>query len=377
MSLPPFEFPFEREQAHLENGKEVVLKKHAVNRWTRGRNLYELQTGEFLIVEHAQGRLLSASQIDDYHALKNLLDIDAELPPKLQQLLDAGEWPKWERPKRELSYWAGKSLLKCEASLAAHDVVVADQLKVIVRTGTVAVQLLRGQLDLQSGEAREIRGEFIGALFYKYPVDPDRWWGTQDCIPPATVGILELQWPAGTQEMRAIVGEILLLVEPPFACLYGSGRRVDNRLAPTCEEQEAAENALKECVPRLEQLIVRLKQQLEELLNDTTMERLKEQKVLKVPGQDAWLAYFLREITGATQKQIAKLIAGATGGTTEQGTVSRWLKEVDAWIAQSNRSPAPDLPLIGRALAIDPTVLNLGPRLDGRTPRQREEGDDS
>jgi len=386
ITLKQLAFAFEREEIRLEDGTALTLAQEAVNRWTdqsarpvlRPCALYELNSGEYVAIEHAAGKFVAGRKLDEDWALAVLIDMEAELPPKLQQYLDSGEWRnKFKKPLRDLSYWSGKEPLRCEAKLSAHEAKVPELIREIVRAGIVVVQLLRGELNKNGKWTRELRGEFIVALFEQYPVDPDRWWGPRDRIPPATVGILDLPWPVGTDEMRVVVRDMQALVEPPLACMCYCGRRIDNPDAPTYEEQQAAEEVLRLSAPLLEQLIVRLQGHLEALVTGKTIEKLQDEKIVRIPSSDAFLAYVLREITGATQKQIAKMIAGATGGTTEQGTVSRWLKEVDHWVAQSNHVPTPDFKLIGKAISVDPSVIDLGARQDARTPRHREERDDS
>jgi hypothetical protein len=376
-------FPFERKEIRLEDGTALVLSEQAKTRWTghvegpvfRPFALYELKSGEYVALEHAAGKFVMGRKLDDYWALYTLICMEAELPPKLQQLFDAGEWRKKKEPRRDLSFWGGRGMLKCDASQSAHEVVIADLIKEIIRSGVVLIQLLRGQLEKNSKWEAERRGEFVVALFSRYPVELDRWWGAPDRIPPATVGILDLQWSAGTENMRQVVQDMQTLVEPSLACICGSGRRIDNPGAPTYEEQQAAEEALRQCAPQLETLIVNLQGHLDALVAGKVFDNIRQSEEVKIPSDSAFLAYGLCKFAGRTQTEVATMIARATGGTTSQGTVSRWVREVEAWVAAKNPLPKLDIQTMCRAFATDPSLLDMGPRMDGLTGRQRDKPD--
>ena len=68
---------------------------------------------------------------------------------------------------------------------------------------------------------------------------------------------------------------------------------------------------------------------------------------------------------GRTQKQIAKEFGVSQGG------VSRALKRAEAFFAQKSSSSAKV-----RTVTMDPSILALGERVDGRTPRQRGQSED-
>jgi hypothetical protein len=96
---------------------------------------------------------------------------------------------------------------------------------------------------------------------------------------------------------------------------------------------------------------------------------------LKQPSEEAFMAYRMLIATGASQQDIAERMQIELGITVCQGTVSRWLKQSTNWITAGN--VLPDFPgLSKKPESIDPSQIDLGPRQDGRTPRQRSRNDD-
>ena len=89
---------------------------------------------------------------------------------------------------------------------------------------------------------------------------------------------------------------------------------------------------------------------------------------IKCPSDKAIRAYRLSVVKGGKQGQIA------TELRTNQGQVSRWIKDVKVWIKAGN--VLPDLEVLKKPQSIDPTVIDMGARSDGRTPRQREKRSD-
>jgi hypothetical protein len=102
----------------------------------------------------------------------------------------------------------------------------------------------------------------------------------------------------------------------------------------------------------------------------------KESKRLRQPSEIAMAAYRLSLVTGSTQVEIAKALTKAFRVPAEQNQVSRWIKQVRRYVEAGNVLPEP--PRTAKpAKSIDPKRLDLGPRTDHTTPRQRQrESDD-
>jgi hypothetical protein len=373
--LTPIDYPYENEELVLADGTVVALARQATKRWLAGRVLYELESGQYVLVDHATGKVSSAAIVDEHRALEALIEVKAELPEKLQRLPEVSKGRDHEPPPRDVSHWGGRGLLNWATYQSAHDVVIPDLIKEVVLAGVVLVQQLRDPPEENSKRRSEI-SHFIGALFGQYSVDPDRWWGPTNCVPPKTVGILDLQWPYGSEDLKATVTELQALVEPPLSCMKWKGWFGDPN-EPTPEEQLAANEGLNQSAPQIEELIVRLRQQLAKLMAGDATEELRLQGIVKVPSDDAFLAYGIYKFAGRKQADVAVMIGRATGGTSNQGTVSRWVNEVEQWLAAKNSLPPMTLETVCRAFATDPAILDLGRRGDGRTPRQRPESDDS
>lgn len=81
-----------------------------------------------------------------------------------------------------------------------------------------------------------------------------------------------------------------------------------------------------------------------------------------------------------TQNDLAKIMTKKLYKTVDQGQVSRWLSQVNAWIEAGNVLPNLPSTKPSRSVAMDPGKLELGARRDGLTPRQRaqrsEDSDD-
>jgi len=89
---------------------------------------------------------------------------------------------------------------------------------------------------------------------------------------------------------------------------------------------------------------------------------------IKCPPDKAFQAYRLSVLKGWNQTQIAEELV------TNQGQVSRWIKDAKEYINAGN--VLPDLEVMNKPQSIDPTVIDMGARSDGRAPRQREKRSD-
>jgi len=99
------------------------------------------------------------------------------------------------------------------------------------------------------------------------------------------------------------------------------------------------------------------------------------QPVPKRPSDNAFIAWRLRDLMGLkTQQQIADAMSEQLGRKVHQGEISRWLDEVDAY--RKAGGIFPDLSrLSSQPQSIDPDLIDMGPREDGRTSRQRQRRD--
>jgi len=91
------------------------------------------------------------------------------------------------------------------------------------------------------------------------------------------------------------------------------------------------------------------------------------------PPAIAFRAWYTRDLLAITQgepkqEQIAETMR-TQGLRAQQGQVSKWLKAVKKYLAAGGILPAVDE--LDSIDTVDPDVIDMGPRQDGRTPRQR------
>jgi len=88
------------------------------------------------------------------------------------------------------------------------------------------------------------------------------------------------------------------------------------------------------------------------------------------PPDKAFKAWYARDVSGISiQREIAEEMT-RQGIPATQGQVSKWLSAVDKYLKAGGIIPTVQ-ELNSQPQAIDPAVLDMGKRQDGRTPRQR------
>ena len=128
---------------------------------------------------------------------------------------------------------------------------------------------------------------------------------------------------------------------------------------------------LKKEAERCNKMISRIQQQ--QLLRDVTEQnqtghentrsKTGYTKPIAEPPKEAAQAYMLYWVTGKTQKEVAEIVAEKLRRPVSQGQVSRWLKQYRGWRISMG------LPVDKKAPPVtfmDPSVLDLGRRTDGR-----------
>ncbi len=98
-----------------------------------------------------------------------------------------------------------------------------------------------------------------------------------------------------------------------------------------------------------------------------------EKPKIKLPSENAMKAWRLHDLLGiSNQTELAKKMT-QNGVPTNQGQVSKWLKQVKDYMEAGG--VLPELPMMDKPTAIDPSKIDMGKRQDGRTPHQRERWD--
>jgi hypothetical protein len=100
----------------------------------------------------------------------------------------------------------------------------------------------------------------------------------------------------------------------------------------------------------------------------------KPRAILKRPPDKAFQAWQIRELVGISkQGDIAEMMT-TQGVSATQGQVSKWLAAVEEWRQAGGLMPDVGT-LENEPQSVDPDILDMGARRDGRTPRQRDRRD--
>jgi hypothetical protein len=91
----------------------------------------------------------------------------------------------------------------------------------------------------------------------------------------------------------------------------------------------------------------------------------------KEPSKDAIAAYRLKLLTGQTQTELAEQLTKELKRPIDQGTVSRWLRQVKVWLEAGNVLPDLTATPGTKPMPMDPERIELGERRDGRAKHQR------
>jgi len=95
----------------------------------------------------------------------------------------------------------------------------------------------------------------------------------------------------------------------------------------------------------------------------------------KRPSKKAFQAWFTRDVLGVgTQEEIAEKMT-EEGIPATQGQVSKWLREVEEY--RKAGGTMPEIEELDSLDTIDPAIIDVGARQDGRTRRQRQRRDDN
>lgn len=398
--MPAFDqmFRFEASTVRLADGGHFRPLLDGVQRWIRqGRELYdglgsrftilyEVSDSRFVLVEyrccHAEtaenpgGQLQiwssdsppRAMPVTNQDAFRLLCAWQSEIPPSLEPLASI-EARNVSKPPRPLKDWVERGYLVRVAATPAHD---CDRLQAAEQIAAAAVRCVqdvrRWSEGRQEPEHRCWR-EFAARLFCRFTVDPARWWGSPQEIPPQDVGLDAMRWPGESQTIRAILRRLQELLAEPLALVAAEAGGAAPGDWPTREESAAAQEALVEALPQLESLALQLKNAV---VAARAAQHVKPgSKPPKAPAEDAIRIYRLWLTTGAKQEELARLFTQATRRPMDQGTVSRKLTQVHAWIEAGNALPEIGLPAPRSTRTVDPNVLDLGANQEFRTPRQR------
>jgi hypothetical protein len=104
------------------------------------------------------------------------------------------------------------------------------------------------------------------------------------------------------------------------------------------------------------------------------MKEPPEPSLINSPPAAAFAAYRLSILTGRKQTEIAEALSKEWHQSIAQGTVSRWIRQVEKFLKKTNILPNANPSArsrIQKPLAMDPAHIDLGPRRDGRSRQRR------
>jgi hypothetical protein len=362
----------------------TFLQPHFVPLGPTAQVLYQLPNDIFVVVEYRHCQLKRqgwlhkseiwssdkppvAREVSARTALEFLAKGQQEVPKHFDKYLAPPAHTSL--PPRPFSYWDKRR--GDVGNSTAHNTDVLDELRTFINLAIFTVQALRDGVTPGNTPVNTLLRFFLSAIDRKYRVDPKHWWG-DEVVPPSAVYFDELRWPAKSHHGREAIRQIRAGIGAPLAVHLLSLPTGDPDF-PTAEEQLAAEQAVKDAIPDLELQIRVLKDTLTQLTqSEAAKERVaEEKKKAKQPPKHYFQAWWLSRVPEAKQGWIRLELRKLTGRNYHQGTISRMVGRVEKWIAKGNAAPAPsDIELPG-TVNFSSGMLDLGPRSDGHTPRQR------
>lgn len=396
-------FQFEESVIRLQSGDVFRPLKDAVERWVCERRspyevigptmeiLYQLGDDTFVIVvNECCDRVLNDSdgsqiwtsdsppngrRVTDREAADFILSGQRPLPECLESKIEEfmapqtiGE-PKIQEP-RPIEFWLECKDVSQASSLVAHEIDPIEMAEDIMNFGIAAVQQLRNQPRLDALNARDDVFGLGRTLFRMYTVDPKKWWGSNDIVPPQQVSHTELPWPKGSAKVECIVEELSKAFRIPYAALRAYRSLPGDFAKPNDQDLPVIQEAVDGMAEILEPLVVELRSAISGYQSFLAAQP-PEKEAIKRPSDRAFRVYVLSTYFDVTQQEISEMMKRKTGTPITQGTISRYISSVKRWLDDGNKMPALETLNKDRAKSIDPSKLDMGKREDAHAPRQK------
>ncbi len=390
-------FGFEQNVFHLGHSRFRPLKD-AVDRWSTTSSdgrfsgnlacvLYELRDGRFVFIEYpdcqltVHRRFLRSIEIWVSHEPPSLRIVGPQeavmflqrghfdLPASLEKTAALMSAERSQPVIRPQSLWAGRNHQVRRNPAPPSDLLA--YVESLMDSGTSAVQAIRKWAKDHGGDDVNVR-EFVAKLLAEFKVDPLTWNGTPGGIPPETVSLLDLVWPANTHRVQENLGHMRSLLDAPVAILNRVCPLNDPK-EPTSEERSEARRTLIEALPDIEATIGSIRKQLAAIrqAQEQAAAAQAAKSAVPKPSENDFIVYQIQVNTGMSQKQVASEFTRTMRLPMDQGQVSKALKRVHVWIDAGNMASPIELPDPRDATPFNPEVLNRGQRKDGRSPSQR------
>lgn len=242
--------------------------------------LYECKDGRFIPLQFStrmvrrglwQPRVQEAYnvvgfEVDPRYAVQFLIDGQFPIPDEFQELINTQvDEPIEKTTMRPIADWKGRFPTE-NAKTPAHEARVVEILPQLRDRGIAAIHELQDWLNLPTGSRCTLALlQFVFKLTERYRVDPKHWSGPANAIPPKSVGLLELNWPDGVDEVKnRVLPELLDTLEPVGAVLL-STRLLGVEPRPNDEEVGIAEQFILDRLDRIVTLLSAIRQAVHDL----------------------------------------------------------------------------------------------------------------
>ncbi|QDU28843.1 hypothetical protein ETAA8_39480 [Anatilimnocola aggregata] len=387
-------FHFETIPLPLNDGTFVDLATEADQRWLRleqsayraaGNHysaLYHLKDGRYLQVKYqvhrwdGKGWMWSHSEVGfgEFHgqpqvvhplyAAGVLIEWQEALPEDLRNARAEAMKPKPELPPRPLSHWCarndrfeGRRITKPDKPLLVKVVLqellyFAVEFLLVVRRG-----FKRCEHDEQCLLFLESQ------LNKRYYVDPEKWVGDRDTVPPASFRVTELPELKDATGVRFAIDRLSELLKPVIGKNSAFWVPLADPDLPTAAEAEAFPGEVDALLPDLEIAVGELQKAvnywIEKANAPAPTPPPAPRRVLKEPSKDDFTAYRVWAATGATHDVVTETLAKVHKIIRVRGTVTKMIKRVSDWLEAGN--VLPPLPARQkRSKPMDPSKIDMG-----------------
>lgn len=276
------EFRFERGTIELDHGELFSPQEEALRRWeeftpayldwvgSRFDLLYELRDGRFVQLTYemchqqdgpdgpfwSSGSPPAGRVVTPAAAAQFLLQRQQSLPLQLKNAYE--EWVRTETElaiasPRPLSHWLQRTPPGSVYQLLLTQERLRLRIDEVTRILFLFVEDYRGTLSLQTDREEYDPQVLARELWAWDKFNIDDWdWGTGK-HPPAVIDWLEAPWPKEWRGIRSTLLEVRQLLSLPMPCLMHRWLS-DLPDTPTDEEQQAAEDVVRERLGDLERL---------------------------------------------------------------------------------------------------------------------------
>ncbi len=400
--LPPLEqqFSFEASVVRLEDGSFFQPLREARccfaveipcgyrmsgSEW---QALYECKDGRFIFVEFSSQPQrpglwtpsvlncdnVGGAVVTPEVAFEFLVREQLPIPDGLQTLLAnvaTQDNSASEEECRNLAFWIAHR--PQQAGKHSQKVQVIVLLEEIRDAAIEAVHEIRCWPSLDSGSRSHTKTVvLLLRLNESHRVNPVTWWGAKDKVPPESVSLLGLPWPAGIDELKnRVIPRLNELVSDAATVLFCNMPISHCGLHPTNSEMKLAEESLISRCEEIDKLVATLISTIQDLRSGKVFESLPPKGPPKVRKPKDWemKAYLMHKNEQKTYGEIKKDLNLRIDTTN----IGRGIERVSKWLGGGNvMPPRAETPKLGKPKAVDPRKLDLRSRQSRKNTSEEE-----